>query len=96
MFNALGNHTQFPFTQVYYPIPELNTHRAFNYDKNFVCIFVVVPDKLALNFCKLEGSACGTLFSLIFVLAVWTFITPSGTRSSRTLHVSLRLQLERL
>ena len=54
MFNALGNHTQFPFTQVYYPIPELNTHRAFNYDKNFVCIFVVVPDKLALNFCKLE------------------------------------------
>ena len=24
---------------------------------------------------QLEGSACGTLFSLIFVLAVWTFIT---------------------
>ena len=24
---------------------------------------------------ELEGSACGTLFSLIFVLAVWTFIT---------------------
>ena len=54
VFNTLGNHAQFTFTQFYRTIPEFNTHFAFNYDENFVRIFVVVPDKLALDFYKLE------------------------------------------
>jgi len=54
VFNTLGNHAQFTFAQFYCTIPELNTHFAFNYNKHFVRIFVVVPDKLALDFYKLE------------------------------------------
>ena len=54
VFNTLGNHTQFTFPQFDCTIPELNTHRTFNYDENFVGIFVVVPDKLTLDFYKLE------------------------------------------
>lgn len=54
VFNTLWNHVHFALRQLHIPISEIDSETAFQDDEGFICVFVVMPNELALEFNDLE------------------------------------------
>ena len=54
MLNPFRNYKHFTFRKVDGAIPKIDAHGAFNYDKDFIGMLMVVPDKLTLKLDKFE------------------------------------------
>ena len=50
MFDSAWNDDEVSFAQCFHPVPELHVEGAPDDHEKFVLVFVLVPDKLALEF----------------------------------------------
>lgn len=49
VLNTAGNNDEFSFPNCHLPVPELHQKRSLDHEKELVFVFVVMPDKLALE-----------------------------------------------